>query len=433
MTAPNPGHYNVDPDEVAGCVLSAFNALPAKRKPRQREDGAREWVPLSGIVLSKGTIPVHTTEDGGKLTCAALATGMKCLPTSKLSPAKGNVLHDWHAEILAIRAFNRFLVDECADLAATGLRRAAYLRWREEGEKSPADFQPFAVKEDVGIHMYCSEAPCGDGSMELVMQEQDDATPWELPPATANDEDWSNEQPLRGRGYFSQLGIVRLKPSRPDAPPTLSKSCTDKLTLKQSTSVLSSLASLLIHPSSSYIHTLTLPSSQHVPEATTRAFSPHGRMSALPELMSQTWTGGYRFQPFRVLSTSREFEHSRRSGPPGQRMLPSNLSTAATPRLQETLIGGTLQGRKQFDPRGASRVCRSSMWAAALQVALVAGVPIVVEALRDGSYKSVKTSKLLQDRRKVKEGVRNAVLKGWTKNEGDEEWEWATSVTGAPA
>jgi len=73
------------------------------------------------------------------------------------------------------------------------------------------------------------------------------------------------------------------------------------------------------------------------------------------------------------------------------------------------------------------------MWAAALQVALVAGVPIVVEALRDGSYKSVKTSKLLQDRRKVKEGVRNAVLKGWTKNEGDEEWEWATSVTGAPA
>jgi len=137
---------------------------------------------------------------------------MKCLPTSKLPPAKGNVLHDWHAEILAIRAFNRFLVDECADLVATGLRRAAYLRWREEGEKSPADFQPFVVKEDVGIHMYCSEAPCGDGSMELVMQEQDDATPWELPPATANDEDQANEQPLRGRGYFSQLGIVRLKP-----------------------------------------------------------------------------------------------------------------------------------------------------------------------------------------------------------------------------
>jgi len=50
-------NHNVDPDEVANCVLSAFNALPAKRKPRKREDGSREWVPLSGIVLSRGTTP----------------------------------------------------------------------------------------------------------------------------------------------------------------------------------------------------------------------------------------------------------------------------------------------------------------------------------------------------------------------------------------
>jgi len=73
------------------------------------------------------------------------------------------------------------------------------------------------------------------------------------------------------------------------------------------------------------------------------------------------------------------------------------------------------------------------MWAAALQVALVGGVPIVVEALRDGSYKSVKASKLLQDRRKVKEDVRSAVLKGWTKNEGDEEWKSTTPATRASA
>jgi len=139
---------------------------------------------------------------------------MKCLPTSKLPLAKGNVLHDWHAEILAIRAFNRFLIDECADLSATGLRSSAYLRWRDDSERGPADFQPFALKEDVGIHMYCSEAPCGDASMELVMGEQEDATPWELPPANAEDRDSACEQPLRGRGYFSELGIVRLKPCR---------------------------------------------------------------------------------------------------------------------------------------------------------------------------------------------------------------------------
>ncbi|OCK76698.1 hypothetical protein K432DRAFT_305805 [Lepidopterella palustris CBS 459.81] len=42
---------------IADCVLATFDSLPAKRKPRQRDDGAREWVPLSGIVLSKGIIP----------------------------------------------------------------------------------------------------------------------------------------------------------------------------------------------------------------------------------------------------------------------------------------------------------------------------------------------------------------------------------------
>ena len=59
--------------------------------------------------------------DGEGLTCAALATGMKCLPHSKIPHANGNVLHDSHAEVLAIRAFNRFLVDECEELARKGI------------------------------------------------------------------------------------------------------------------------------------------------------------------------------------------------------------------------------------------------------------------------------------------------------------------------
>lgn len=42
-------------DAVAHCVLAAFEKLPDKRKPRPRNDGSREWVPLSGIVLSRGT------------------------------------------------------------------------------------------------------------------------------------------------------------------------------------------------------------------------------------------------------------------------------------------------------------------------------------------------------------------------------------------
>lgn len=42
-------------DEIASCVLETFHKLSAKRKPLQRPDGSREWVPLSGIVLAKGS------------------------------------------------------------------------------------------------------------------------------------------------------------------------------------------------------------------------------------------------------------------------------------------------------------------------------------------------------------------------------------------
>jgi hypothetical protein len=47
----------LDADAIADCVLATFHQLPDKRKPRPRNDGSREWVPLSGIVLSKGNHP----------------------------------------------------------------------------------------------------------------------------------------------------------------------------------------------------------------------------------------------------------------------------------------------------------------------------------------------------------------------------------------
>ena len=136
---------------------------------------------------------------------------MKCLPTSKVPEAKGFVLHDWHAEVIAIRAFNRFLLDECLSLAENPSRSSSVLRRKETHETSKAQGpQTFTVRENLKIHMYCSEAPCGDASMELVMDAQEDATPWPLaaPLAVVN----SSTQSMPGRGHFSRLGIVRRKP-----------------------------------------------------------------------------------------------------------------------------------------------------------------------------------------------------------------------------
>ena len=138
---------------------------------------------------------------------------MKCLPANQTALLdSGTVLHDWHAEILAIRAFNHFLLQEAYLLASTPTYTSCILRRKnahESGSQSPIS-QLYAVHEDLKIMMYCSTAPCGDASMELVMEAQDDATPWPVSPPSEN----GKQQTLLGRGSFSQLGVVRRKPCK---------------------------------------------------------------------------------------------------------------------------------------------------------------------------------------------------------------------------
>ncbi|KAI1519907.1 Adenosine-deaminase domain containing protein [Pyrenophora tritici-repentis] len=391
-----------DATAIADCVLEAFDRLPDKRKPRSRNDGSREWVPLAGIVT----------------------TGMKCLPSNKLLLAHGNILHDWHAEIVAIRAFNRYLLDECILISTPPYPISDIVRQRvpEEATQCTSEQQPFTIREDVTLYMYCSEAPCGDASMELTMALQENATPWTSAPPTLSSSADQEPSALRGRSNFSLLGIVRAKPSRPDAPPTLSKSCTDKLAAKQATSLLSSTTSLLISPRNAYLESLVLPSSQYVPEACTRAFSSSGRLRNLTQMQTGNWKEGYRFQPFNILPTEREFTWSRRAVSAAEKAVSSNLSAVWTPSWQETLIGGVLQGRKQMDPRGASRVCRRGMWMEALRLAgLVGGAVLVRETLGRKTYEQVKGTEVLGDRKQVKDDVR-AALKGWIRNTGDDAW-----------
>ncbi|KAH6630448.1 adenosine deaminase/editase [Chaetomium sp. MPI-SDFR-AT-0129] len=433
---------------IASVVLEEFKKLPAKRKPSVRDNGIREWVPLSGIVV----------EGPNGLKCVALATGMKCLPASKLAQSKGIALHDWHAEVLVIRAFNRLVLDECRRLAQDSSAESEYLRRRTPDELSqppkdgPWHQQPFTWREGLNLHMYCSEAPCGDASMELIMSSQNDATPWDIPlppqppspspsPSTPQPPPQAQSPsptPLLGRGYFSQLGIVRRKPSRADAPPTLSKSCSDKLALKQCTSLLNSLVSLFVSPENVYLATLVLPASQFSEEGCRRCFGEGGRMAGVVvEGRAQAWEGGgYGFWPFRVgVVRGGEFGFSRRgveeavaaaAAPGGApvKMVASNLAVAwaAGGEVEEGLIGGVLQGRKAFDVKGASLTSRRRMWEAAVAVAEMIGDEGILRELRTERYDGVKEAVLLEARRRVKETVRGEVLKGWVRNTGDGEF-----------
>ncbi|MCJ1398203.1 hypothetical protein MMC11_001400 [Xylographa trunciseda] len=386
-------------DTIADLVIAKFDALPVKSKPVVDAYGVSGWVPLSGIVFTNG--------DGSNAICVALATGMKCLPSIKIPQAHGFVLHDWHAEVLAIRGLNHFLIQECHDLAQSPKSHSPFVRWRDTSELSAyRGLQPFTIRESWKMHMYCSEAPCGDASMELTMDAQPDATPWRHEIIVEEREKLGTT--LKGRGFFSELGIVRRKPSRPDSPPTLSKSCSDKLALKQCTSLLSSPASLLICPENAYLNTLILPDSEFVASACDRSFGPAGRMGPVA---NKIWSGGYSYRPFKTSTTRRNFEHSRRRPDhQGVSPKPSNIAALWTLRQQETLINGVLQGRKQTDVKGASAVCRLKTSKLVMDTLALLAFPFLMDGLKSLSYMDLKRVKMLEDRSKVKQAVKDAAL-----------------------
>ncbi|CAG8926003.1 unnamed protein product [Penicillium salamii] len=414
---------------IGSLVHAHFDALPARSKPSTFPDGSREWIPMTGIVAVKGNF--------------AVALGAKCLSASHIPRCNGLVLHDCHAEILAIRAFNYWLLTECSGLLsqekqstsdfpgskASGSSSSSFIQRRRttgEREDSPQakpEWPPFEIQPDINIYMYCTCAPCGDGSMELCMAAQEDATPWEIPQQSSSTSQESDEIPteetfLDGRAHFSLLGIVRRKPSRTDAESTRSKSCSDKLALRQVSSLLSCETSRLVAPTkNAYIAGLVLPEEEISQVACERSFSENGRMKALagrswPSTINDETEPSYRFRPFQILSVpteevsalwgfakpkpipcpavSTENEKTPKSQPP-RKSKPGNASAVwtlapsyhvpsatmeigskAVPTLRrsktglyETIINGVKQGNRASAPgaQGASALSRAKLWA----------------------------------------------------------------------
>ena len=134
--------------------------------------------------------------------------------------------------------------------------------------------------------------------------------------------------------------------------------------------------------------------------------------------------GSYAFVPFRVETTTREFGFSKRAvAARTDKTSASNLAVAwSRDGLEEGLVGGMLQGRKQFSPRGASAVSPRGMWKMAREVAALledGEGDLLRSALDAKTYDEVKGVELLDSRRAVKTEVRQEALKGWLPNTGD--------------
>ncbi|CAI4454691.1 BAQ_1a_G0017950.mRNA.1.CDS.1 [Saccharomyces cerevisiae] len=215
-------------EEISTRVVNEYSKLKSACRPIIRPSGIREWTILAGVAA--------INKDGGanKIEILSIATGVKALPDSELQRSEGKILHDCHAEILALRSANTVLLNRIQNY-----NPSSGDKFIQHNDEIPARFN---LKENWELALYISRLPCGDASMSFL---NDNCKNDDFIKIEDSDEfqyvDRSVKTILRGRLNFNRRNVVRTKPGRYDSNITLSKSCSDKLLMKQRSSVLNCL------------------------------------------------------------------------------------------------------------------------------------------------------------------------------------------------
>ncbi|TIA89322.1 hypothetical protein E3P99_02102 [Wallemia hederae] len=341
--------------DIARSVNDVYAALPVRLKPEIRPNGTLEWTILAGFVM----------EDEHTLKCVAAGVGMKCLPESRL-PLQGDMLHDTHAEILARRAFTKWLllqlqlseVEEGSTSSSTSNGISPYLCIRDS---------KYTFRENVKVHLYVSALPCGDASMAYTADHQrsDDAAYYSAIPLLQGAD---VGVVARGRFDYTRLGALRTKPGRADAGSTISHSCSDKLTTYSLLGVQGGLLANIMHPV--YIDTMVIGGVADNREKYSNEChrSLYQRLNGSVDLKDLQ---EYTFHQPRILFTDVPFYHAKeevegRAGGAGVQPAThcANYVAGDTPLEAELVIGGLKNGN--FKRRGAqtygckyrSRLCK---------------------------------------------------------------------------
>ena len=134
-------------DRVAQCAIEAFDRLCAAAGVEYRQ------------TVCAAIIAVDRRAGGATFSVVALGVGTKFLRAAQISAdgGAGRVVRDCHAEVLARRAFKRFLCAElrrCVESGGGGLL------------EPPSDSGGrFGVADGVTFHLYSSSQPCGNASV----------------------------------------------------------------------------------------------------------------------------------------------------------------------------------------------------------------------------------------------------------------------------
>lgn len=395
---------SMDGNRIVQKVLDEFNKIKVG-KPTVRSNGVGEWTVLAGIVAIIEAIPenhekgileklkedkVHRKlkEDDTEEILICLATGVKALPNKVRLYSNGLFVHDMHAEMLCLRLFNWYLIDECVKLNEN---KESLLF--ERNVPSPLEGHSqiqYKLKDGIKLALFISEPPCGDASMSLV---QDNGVEWE----NYQVDDNKRRKVTRGREHFSQVGIVRTKPGRSDSSITYTKSCSDKLCLKQLLGINNSLTSVLCQPI--YLDYLVIEESKYEKSDFRRCFQERFTDKFLDPHSLQIITFNNSTYPFHK--------------PIDKNIVPSPLSLLyVVPKKKvQVLNNGVKNGSfiKNKPPKrgGESFVCNQRMYESLARVL----------AINESSYEEFKRSHHHREELKSKG---KAILGNWTSGDKDD-------------
>jgi tRNA-specific adenosine deaminase 1 len=213
-------------NKVSEMCLNFYDKLPNSK--RLHKDS--EWTILSAIVM----------ERSNDFEVVAMGTGTKCIGANMLS-TDGGILNDSHAEVIARRAFIRFLL--CQINSVTRAQSIFQASDDDVGGR-----RHFLLANDVKFHMFTTSSPCGDASIFATSDNHDDGEPetkrlkLEVGFTGAKlmfDEDV--EDPMD-----QMEGKIRTKPGKGDR--TMSLSCSDKIARWNMLGIQGCMLSTLIDP-----------------------------------------------------------------------------------------------------------------------------------------------------------------------------------------
>ncbi|KAG8437463.1 hypothetical protein GDO86_008241 [Hymenochirus boettgeri] len=142
-------------DEIAALSYEHYSTrLPKQKLP----DPSREWTLLATV------IQVESIEEKKEIKkVVALGTGTKCIGQSKLRKT-GDVISDSHAEIIAKRSFQRYLLYQLS-LVVSESTESIFIPGTEVGK--------WMIKPRISFVFFTSHTPCGDASIIPVMSHED--------------------------------------------------------------------------------------------------------------------------------------------------------------------------------------------------------------------------------------------------------------------